>query len=78
MTQLHKRINICRRGKTGCEISVEYYENIWKCVKVSIQIIEKLPGEDYKSCIKEGDMLEYRLQRGDYWIKTYVMLILII
>ena len=36
----------------------------------SIQVIEKLPGNGYENEKKDNAMMEYRLQREDYWTKT--------
>ena len=43
------------KRKSWCEISTELYKNICKG-GFSIQIIEKLPGNGYKSGIKDEDM----------------------
>ena len=57
------------KRKSWCEISTELYKNICKG-GFSIQIIEKLPGDGYKSGIKDEDMQENWIQREDNWIKA--------
>ena len=37
---------------------------------LSIQILEKLPGNGYKNGVVDKAMLKYRLEREDYWMKT--------
>ena len=70
ITPLNKRMNIHRKGKSGCEIAINHYRNICKNASFRIQILEKLPGNGYKNGAMDLEMLEYRLQREDYWIKT--------
>lgn len=41
-----------RRGKSGCEISIDHYT-------------ENVTGNGYENGIKDNPMLEYRLQRKD-------------
>ena len=36
-----------------------------------MQVIQKLPENGYENGIKENAMFEYRLQREDYWMKTF-------
>ena len=69
-TPLILRMNIHRRGKSGCENSFHHYRNFCKNTIFSLQVIEKLRGNGYENGIKDNNMLEYRLQREDYWIKT--------
>ena len=61
---------IQRRGKSGCEISIDHYRNLCKNATFLIQVIETLLGNDYEIRIKNIAMLEYRLQCEGYWIKT--------
>ena len=44
--------------------------NVCEKATFSIQFIEKLPGNSYENWIKDNAMLEYRLHREDYWMKT--------
>ena len=67
---LHLRMNIHRRGKTGCEIAIDHYRNVCPGATFSIQILESLPGNGYHNGVVDPAMLEYRLQREDYWMKT--------
>ena len=62
-------MNVYRKGKSGCEISINHYKNVCKNASFTIQILENLPGNGYKNGSKDLEMLEYRLQREDYWIK---------
>ena len=64
-------MNIHLRRKSGCEISIKHYKNICNGGKFYIQIVEKLPGNNYKIGMKDEDMLEYNcLKLEDHWIKT--------
>ena len=67
---LHKRMNIHRRGKSGCEISINHYKNVCPGSSFTIQIIEVLPGNGYKNGAFDIDMNKYRKEREEYWIKT--------
>ena len=42
------RMNIHRRGKTGCEILIDHFSNVCPGAEFSIDILEKLPGDGYK------------------------------
>lgn len=44
---LNKRMNIHRKGKSGCEISIRNYKTFCKNPSFAIQIIEKLTGNGY-------------------------------
>ena len=67
---MEKCTEIHRKGKSGCEISINHYKNVCKNTSFKIQILEKLPGNGYKNGSMDLEMLEYRLQREDYWIET--------
>ena len=58
---LNLRINVHKRGKSGCETYIDHYTNVFKNATFSIQMIEKLRGNDYESGIRDNAMLEYRL-----------------
>ena len=55
-------MSIHRRGKSGCEISIDHYRNVCKNATFSIQVIE--------NWIKDNAMLEHQLQPEDYRMKT--------
>ena len=59
---LNLRVNIHRRGKSGCETYIDHYTNVCKNAIFSIQMIEKLPGNGYESETNDNTMLEHRLQ----------------
>ena len=67
---LHKRINIHRTSKKGCEHFIEHFSTTCSGHSFTIQVIEKLPsnGYDVSGDVCE-DMLEKRLDREDYWMK---------
>ena len=61
--------NIHRKGKSGCEISINHYTNVCPNSSFLIQILEKLPGDGYKNGARDKAIYQYRLEREDYWIK---------
>ena len=69
-TPLNLRINIHRKQKSECEVSIDHYKNVCKNATFSIQVIGKLPGNVCKKGKKDNAMLEYQLQREDYSMKT--------
>ena len=42
---VHKRMNIHRTSKTGCEIAIDHFTNVCPGATFSVQIIEILPGK---------------------------------
>ena len=64
------RMNIHRKGKTGCEILIDHFSNVCPGSLFSIQILEKLPGNGYANGVVDQQMRKYRLEREDHWIKT--------
>ena len=64
------RMNIHRRGKSGCEVAIDHFKNVCPGATFSIQILENLPGNGYKNGVVDSEMLKRRLQREDHWIKT--------
>ena len=64
------RMNIHRRGKSGCEILIDHFSNVCPGALFSIDILEKLPGDGYNSGSIDDKMRKYRLEREDYWMKT--------
>ena len=69
ITPLSIRMNIHRRGKSGCELSINHYKNVCPNATFNIQILEKFPGNGYNNGSMDMEMLEYRLPLEDYWIK---------
>ena len=66
---MHSRMNIHRKGKTGCEIAINHYTNVCPGAKFSIRVLEKLPGNGYKNGKRDKEMYKYRLEREDFWMK---------
>jgi len=66
---VNKRMNIHRKAKTGCTLSINHYTNVCPGASFSIQILEKLPGNGYLNGIVDEKMREYRLEREDHWMK---------
>ena len=64
------RMNIHRKGKTGCEIMIDHFSNVCPGASFTIDILEKLPGDGYKDGAIDEKMRDYRLEREDYWMKT--------
>ena len=64
------RMNVHRKGKSGCEILIDHFTNVCPGANFSIDILEKLPGNGYKNGSIDVQMRKYRLEREDYWIKT--------
>ena len=67
---IHKRMNIHRKGKSGCHRMIEHFSEICKDCTFSIQIIEKLEGNGYKNGARDKQIYKTRLDRENYWIKT--------
>ena len=59
-------MNIYRRRKSGYEISINHYRNVFKIATISIQVIKKLSGNSSENGVKVNDMLKYQLQHEDY------------
>ena len=68
--KVNLRMNIHRTGKSGCERSIDHYNNVCIGGSFTVQIIEKLNGDGYKNGKIDKDMTKYRLEREDYWMKT--------
>ena len=49
VTPLNLRMNVHRRGKSGCEIAIDHYKNVCPNATFNIQIVEILPGNGYKN-----------------------------
>ena len=70
VVNVNLRMNVHRKGKSGCEICIDHFKNVCPGSSFSIQILEKLPGNGYLNGNLDQNMLKYRLEREDYWIKT--------
>ena len=67
---LHKRMNIHRTSKSGCEHFIEHFCNVCSGKSFSIQVIEKLPGDGYDELGEVcSEMRDKRLEREDFWMK---------
>ena len=66
---LHKRINIHRVAKTGCQHIIDHFKTSCKGSGFSIQIIEKFVGTGYNNNKVDADARNKRLEREDFWIK---------
>ena len=66
---LHKRMNIHRKNKTGCEILIDHFSNVCPGQKFAVQVIQKLDGDGYKNGSRDKKMYQKRLQIEDEWIK---------
>ena len=69
ITQVNLRLNIHRKGKSGCEHSINHYKNVCEYASFSIQILEKLEGDGLINGQWDFAVQELRLQREDYWMK---------
>lgn len=67
---LHKRINIHRRGKSGCEVLINHFTHCCPNSSFFIQILEVLPGDGYKDGALDPEMSAFRKDREDFWMKT--------
>ena len=67
---VHKRMNIHRKAKVGCEIAIDHFKNVCPGATFSVQILENLPGNGYQNGKVDSKTLKYRLEREDHWMKT--------
>ena len=67
---LHKRINLHKRAKSGCEHVIKRFKHVCVDASFSVQIIEVFPGTGYKNNKVCPINRETRLDREDYWIET--------
>ena len=67
---LHKRINIHRKAKTGCEYVIKHFKETCKGASFNVQILEKFVGNGYKNNKVDPHDRTQRLDREDHWIKT--------
>ena len=63
------RMNIHRKGKSCCELSISHYKNVCQGASFSIHILDKLEGDDFITGQRDFAMQKLRMQRKDYWMK---------
>ena len=67
---LHKRINIHRTSKTGCEIVIKHFDKTCKAFSFTIQVLEILPGSGYNEFNEvDEENRKLRLEKEDIWMK---------
>ena len=59
-------MNIYRRRKSGYEISIDHYRNVFKIATISTQVFKRLSGNSSENGVKDNDLLKYQLQREDF------------
>ena len=59
-------MNIYRRRKSGYEISIDHYRNVFKIATISTQVFKRLSGNSSENGVKNNDLLKYQLQREDF------------
>ena len=64
-------MNIRRKNESGCELVIEHFAFICTNSSFTVQVIEKLIGNGYRNGSKDKKSYAERLQREDFWIKTY-------
>ena len=67
---LHKRINIHRRDKSGCEYVIRHFKDVCFGASFSFQIIEVFPCTGYKNNKVCPVNRETMLDAENYWIET--------
>ena len=63
------RMNIHRKGKSCCELSISHYKNVCQGASFSIHILDELEGDDFITGQRDFDMQKLGMQREDYWMK---------
>ena len=66
---LHKRINIHRTTKSGCEYMIKHFWNDFIGSSFSIQMLEIFEGDGYVNGTVCPQALEERPEREDHWMK---------
>lgn len=66
---LHLRMNIHRKGKSGCEVLINHFNHVCPNSSFFIQILEVLPGTGYLNGALDAEMTAYRKSREDFWMK---------
>ena len=56
-------MNIHGCGRSCCETAINHFKNVCTVTTFTIHILEKLPGNGYKSCAVDSQILEHRLGR---------------
>ena len=62
-------MTINRKGKSGCELSINHYKNVCKGTSFSIHILEKLEGDGSINGRQDFGVQKLCLQSLDYWLK---------
>ena len=62
-------MNTNRKGKSGCELSINHYKNVCKGTSFSIHILEKLEGDGSINGRQDFGVQKLCLQSLDYWLK---------
>ena len=66
---LHLRMNIHRKGKSGCEVLINHFNHVCPNSSFFIQILEVLPGTGYINGALDAEMTAHRKSREDFWMK---------
>ena len=67
---MNLRMNMHRKGKSGCEIVINHFTHVCPGAKFSIQVLEKLPGDGYKNgFIEIRRCIGIVSFREDFWMK---------
>ena len=69
VTPVNLRMNIHRKGKSGCEHSINHYKNVCKCASFFIHILEKIEEDGFINGQRDFAVKKVRFQREDYWMK---------
>ena len=51
---LNLKMNNYRRGKSGCEIAINHFKNVYPGSKFATQILEKLPDNSYRRLLNQN------------------------
>ena len=62
-------MNINRKGKSGCKLSINHHKNVCKGTSFSIHILEKLEGDGSINGQQDFGVQKLCLQSEDYWLK---------
>ena len=66
---LHKRINIHRTSKTGCEHNIKHFKEHCVGASFNVQILEIFQGTGYTNNKVDPTHRKIRLDREEYWMK---------
>ena len=67
ITPVNLRMNINRKGKSGCEHFINHCKNVCAGASFSIHVLEKLDG--FINGLRDFAVQKLCLQREDYWMK---------